>query len=59
MPYAIQLLKNALNSNEPFAYRKPAQELLAQLEKTAAAQANRPTGAPTVETATPPATKQP
>jgi tetratricopeptide (TPR) repeat protein len=33
VPAAINLLKTALDSNQPFAYRKPAQELLAQLEK--------------------------
>ncbi len=35
---AVKLLKDALNNNQPFAYRKPAQELLTQLsriEKTA------------------------
>jgi tetratricopeptide (TPR) repeat protein len=33
VPFAIRTLKSALDSNQPFAYRKPAQELLAQLEK--------------------------
>mgnify|MGYP002622121228 FL=1 len=32
-PYAIKLLKDALDMDQPFAYRKPAQELLAELEK--------------------------
>jgi predicted Zn-dependent protease len=30
---AIKMLKDSLNSNEPFAYRKPAQALLAKLSK--------------------------
>jgi tetratricopeptide (TPR) repeat protein len=52
VPYAIQLLKNALNSNEPFAYRKPAQELLARLEKQAGATAPAGQSPPTTPTST-------
>ncbi len=33
IPEAIQMLKEALNTELPFAYRKPAEEFLAQLSK--------------------------
>jgi tetratricopeptide (TPR) repeat protein len=36
---ATTLLRNALNSNTPFAYRKPARELLDKVQKLAAQQA--------------------
>ncbi|MGD9724069.1 MAG: tetratricopeptide repeat protein [Pirellulales bacterium] len=39
IPDALQLLKESLNTTQPFAYRKPAQALLAQLEKMPAATA--------------------
>jgi Tfp pilus assembly protein PilF len=42
IPKAIQLLKDALNNNQPFAYRIPAQEMLAQLQKL---EQSRPTKA--------------
>ncbi len=45
---AVQYLTEALNHNEPFPYRKPAQELLAQLsklEKSNAKSAKRQSGA--------------
>jgi tetratricopeptide (TPR) repeat protein len=32
-PEAIKMLKEALNTDQPFAYRKPAEELLAQLAR--------------------------
>ena len=33
MPEAINMLRDALNTDMPFAYRKQASELLAQLSK--------------------------
>jgi len=45
---AVQYLTEALNHNEPFPYRKPAQELLAQLSKSDKSNSKgtrRPTGA--------------
>ncbi len=38
-PKAIQLLRDSLNNDQPFAYRKPATELLAQVSKLEKARA--------------------
>jgi len=48
VPEAIKMLKEALNTEAPFAYRKPAEEFLAQLlklEKTSPkSKSDRPSG---------------
>ena len=43
-PYAIRVLKEAVNTTQPFAYRKHAQALLTQLEKAEQAQGDKSTG---------------
>ena len=53
-PDAVKFLKDAINTVQPFAYRKPAEAMLAQLaktEKSASPKAEKAAGAKPAESA--------